>query len=170
MSPDPELVDRLSVTILGTTEDDPDHLALVRRAADADAVVNGILRQSISAARAGGHSWAAIGEVLGLSRQAVQQRFGAALAEPVEPERRGLGAVTALDELPELALAGRQGWRTVGAGMLFHVVERTATQWETRRVLWRKPADAYQRDGWQIAVRAFPWLYLVRDLGLPPED
>lgn len=169
MTPDPELEDRLSVAILGVTGAEPEHLGLVRRAADADAVVSRILSQAVSSARADGHSWAAIGEVLGLSRQAVQQRFGAALAEPAEPEQRRLGPVTALDELPELALAGRQGWRTVGAGMMFHLVERTDTQWETRRVLWRKPAAAYQREGWQVAVRAFPWLYLVRDLGLPPE-
>ena len=23
-----------------------------------------------------------------------------------------------------------------------------------------------RREGWQVAVRAFPWLYLVRDLGI----
>lgn len=170
MNVENDLTDRISAAILGPSTDvEPDHLALVRRAAEADAVVTNLLSQSVSAARAGGYSWAAIGEVLGLSRQAVQQRFGSARAPEAGLETRRLGPVTAFDELPELELAGRQGWRTIGAGMLYHLVERTDTQWETRRVVWRRPAGAYEVDGWQVAVRAFPWLYLVRDLGIPAE-
>ncbi|WP_432557949.1 hypothetical protein [Granulicoccus sp. GXG6511] len=168
---DSELADSLSAAVLGHEHmEEPDHLVLVRRAADASVVVSDLLRQAVSAARMNGHSWAAIGNVLGLSRQAVQQRFGSVANESAEgKELRRLGPVTALDELPELALAGRQGWRTVGAGMLYHLVERTDTQWETKRVVWRKLAKSYEIDGWSVAVRAFPWLYLVRDLGIPAD-
>lgn len=175
VSADRELADRISAAVLGDAPaEEPDHLALVRRAAAADTVVSDLLGQAVSAARGSGHSWAAIGEVLGLSRQAVQQRFGAGIPEPAaseasQVERRRLGPITAFDELPELELAGRQGWRTVGAGMLYHLVERTDTQWETRRVVWRKPVTAYETEGWTVAVRAFPWLYLVRDKGVPAE-
>ena len=171
MNADRELADRISAAVLGDTRgSEPDHLGLVRRAAHADAVVTDLLGQAVSAARGGGHSWAAIGEVLGLSRQAVQQRFGSiAPAEPVGSQTRRLGPVTAFDELYELELAGRQGWRTIGAGMLYHLVERTPTQWETKRLIWRKPATAYEQDGGTVAVRAFPWLYLVRDTGRPAE-
>lgn len=148
-----------------------DHLAIVRRTAQADAAVRGLLTRSVGAARASGHSWAAIGDELGMTRQAAQQRFGAEspLGVGEGGERRRLGPITAFDELPELEIAGRQGWRTVDAGMLCHIVERTDTQWETRRMVWRKPAGAYEKDGWQVAVRAFPWLYLVRDLEVPAE-
>lgn len=147
-----------------------DHLAIVERAASAERVGRDLLRQSVAAARGSGHSWAAIGGVLGLSRQAAQQRFGGADEEGDGPEERWLGPVTAFDELPELAIAGRRGWRTVGAGMLKHRMRRTDTQWEHRRVVWSRAAGSYEVDGWTVAVRAFPWLYLVRDLGLPPED
>ena len=54
--------------------------------------------------------------------------------------------------------------------MLHHVVERTDTQWEHLRVVWTRPTSAYETDGWSVAVRAFPWLYLVRDLEVPPEQ
>ena len=117
-----------------------------------------------------GHSWAAIGAVLGLSRQATQQRFGAGKRLDEGAEYRWLGPVTAIDEMRELELAGRRGWRTIGAGMLKHRMERTDTQWEHRRVVWRRAAGSYEVDGWVVAVRAFPWLYLVRDLRTPPQD
>ncbi len=153
---------------------DPDrpeeHLAIVERAAAAEQVGRDLLRHAVAAARGSGHSWAAIGGVLGLSRQAVQQRFGGDDDSDEGPEYRWLGPVTAFDEMPELALAGRRGWRTVGAGMLKHRMMRTPTQWEHRRVVWRQPAGSYETDGWVVAVRAFPWLYLVRDLGTPAPD
>ena len=147
-----------------------DHLAIVARAAVAEQAGRELLRQSVSAARGSGHSWAAIGAVLGLSRQATQQRFGAGKRLDEGAEYRWLGPVTAIDEMRELELAGRRGWRTIGAGMLKHRMERTDTQWEHRRVVWRRAAGSYEVDGWVVAVRAFPWLYLVRDLRTPPQD
>ncbi len=147
-----------------------DHLALVRRSARADRITRDLLGRTVAAARGAGHSWAAIGNELGLTRQAVQQRFGSTADDDVEPGHRWLGPVTAFDELPELELAGRQGWRTVEAGMLRHRMQRTDTQWEHRRVVWTRPTRHYEADGWEVGCRAFPWLYLVRDLGIPPEQ
>lgn len=146
-----------------------DHLVIVERAVLAEQAGRDLLQQAVAAARASGHSWAAIGGVLGMSRQAAQQRFGAVTEPEAEPEVRWLGPVTAFDELAELELAGRLGWRTVDAGMLKHKMMRTGTQWEHRRVVWR-PTAALEGEGWQVAVRAFPWIYLVRDLGVPPES
>lgn len=162
-------------------EDPASHLIIVRRAAEAERISRDLLLQAVGAARASGHSWAAIGRELGMSRQAAQQRFGGADAvdavttsgadaPAAAPETRRLGPITALDEMAELAIAGRQGWRTVGAGMFYHLVKRTETRWEHRRVVWAGPAQRFERDGWQVALRAFPWIYLVRDLGLPPEQ
>ena len=82
---------------------------------------------------------------------------------------RWLGPVTAFDELPELELAGRLGWHTVEAGMLCHRMVRTDTQWEHKRVVWPGSLARNEREGWQIGCRAFPWVYLIRDLGVPAE-
>jgi hypothetical protein len=152
--------------------DAQDQLALVRRTAQADAVTADLLQQAVNAARAGGHSWSAIGSTLGLTRQAAQQRFG---REPASPgtsdsdsgDERWLGPVTAFDEMQELDLAGRLGWRTTGAGLLRHRMVRTATQWEHKRVVWTGGLGRYEKDGWQVGCRAFPWVYLVRDTGAP---
>lgn len=146
-----------------------DHLRVVSASARAEDEARTLLQRSVEAARAGGASWARIGTALGMSRQAAQQRFGAPVREEdVSTEERWLGPVTAFDELPELEAAGRQGWRTVEAGMLAHRMVRTDTQWEHRRILWRSSLERERQDGWQVGCRAFPWIYLVRDLHLPP--
>lgn len=163
------------VTAIGTaivaSAPDGDPLTLVRRAASAESAARDLLQQSVSAARASGHSWAAIGAELGMSRQAVQQRFGdRAAPDPSLPEHRWLGPVTAFDEMAELDLAGRRGWHTVRAGMLRHLVVRTPTQWEHKRVLWTGSLARYEKDGWVVGCRALPWVYLVRDTGEPAEN
>lgn len=148
-----------------------EHLALIAAGVRAEQESRAILHRAVLAARAAGVSWAAIGAELGMSRQAAQQRFGGerrADNAADEAEYRWLGPVTAFDELPELDLAGRAGWRTVEAGTLSHRMMRTDTQWEHRRILWRRSLTREHAEGWEVGCRAFPWIYLVRDLGVPP--
>ncbi len=166
-------------TAIVASAPDGDQLALVRRAASAEGAARDLLQQAVGAARAGGHSWAAIGAELGMSRQAVHQRFGngtgtgtgnGTAPSPSAPEQRWLGPVTAFDEMAELDLAGRRGWHTVRAGMLRHLMVRTSTRWEHRRVIWTGSLARYEKDGWVVGCRALPWIYLVRDTGEPAED
>ena len=172
MSDVPDAISRAVLTDAGIDPELPlgigDHLALISSSVRAEAEARTIVRRSVAAARAGGVSWALIGGELGMSRQAAQQRFGGSPADAIDTER-WLGPVTAFDEMRELELAGRAGWRSVEAGMLAHRVVRTDTQWEHRRILWRASLAGEQADGWQVGCRAFPWIYLVRDLGLPAE-
>jgi hypothetical protein len=51
-------------------------LTLVRAAARDVSVAELSLRHRVAVARRSGHSWAAIGVVLGISEQAAQERFG----------------------------------------------------------------------------------------------
>jgi hypothetical protein len=165
-----QLADAIGAAILAITPRG-DRLALVANAAEAETAVRELLQQSVAAARGDGHSWAAIGDRLGLSRQGVQQRFGErADTATLSDEQRWLGPVTAFDEMAELEIAGRRGWHTIDAGMLRHLVVRTPTQWEHKRVVWTRSVRRYEKDGWVVGARAFPWLYLVRDTGLPAES
>lgn len=179
--PTPELNEALGNVILAGLDPDgepQDHLGIVRRAAQAEDEVARLMRHAVLAARSAGHSWATLGGELGMSRQAAQQRFGdrkgtaAATAQEGEPggEERWLGPVTAFNEMAELEIAGSQGWRTVNAGMLKHRVRRTPTRWEHKRVVWTGPVRRFETDGWQVAFRAFPWVYLVRDTGVLVES
>lgn len=176
-----DLQEQIGALILGTYDDagkltEADHLTLVSRAAAAEQASQELQRRAVTAARSAGISWAALGRELGMTRQAVQQRFGGRTdsAESGAMEagavERWLGPVTAFNEMAELELAGRLGWRTVGADVLRHRMLRTDTQWEHRRVLWTKPSHLYETDGWEVGCRAFPWLYLVRDLHKAPEQ
>lgn len=157
--------------------DGAEHVSIVGRTAEAEVVVRELLQQAVATARAGGHSWAAIGAELNLSRQAVQQRFGVGATQDLDTPpghnqaERWLGPVTAFDELRELEIAGRLGWHTVEAGMLRHRMVKTATQWEHKRVLRTAPAmRRLRQEGWSVGCNAFPWVYLIRDLGVPAEE
>ncbi|MCC3768146.1 hypothetical protein [Streptomyces sp. UNOC14_S4] len=134
-----------------------------------------LLREAVQGARAAGHSWDTVGGVLGVSRQAAQQRFaakGAAAPDaspggPGTPERRVLTPLTAFDEMAALAEAGLDGWHVVDYGPFFHVVEASDHPWEHRRVPFavgtrRRRLEA---EGWiQVGPGSFPWAYYKRPL------
>lgn len=161
----------LSTAGVGRTDalDAEGYLALIAASAAAEEAAREMLHRSVMAARAAGVSWARIGERLGMTRQAAQQRFGTAVGEPGGEAERWLGPVTAFDEMRELEIAGQAGWHTVEAGMLAHRMVRTTTQWQHRRILWRASLASEHADGWQVGCRSFPWIYLVRDTGVPAE-
>lgn len=157
----PELRDQL--------ENDPDsYLQLVLAARAGAEETSRLLREAIGRARGAGHSWDAIGRVLGVSRQAAQQRFGekAGPREPDSADRRVLSPLTSFTEMEVLEREGRRGWHVVDFGPLYHVVERSDQPWEHRRVPFAvgPRLRRLEQEGW-IAVGAwFPWRYLKRPL------
>ncbi|MFJ2534755.1 hypothetical protein [Microbacterium maritypicum] len=151
-----------------TTED---HIALIAASARTEDEVRVILRRAVLSARAAGASWATIGAELGMSRQAAQQRFGhLAEAQDDDENERWLGPVSVFDEMGELELAGREGWHTVGAGASAHRMVRSDTRWEHRRSVWRPLRAAERAEGWELGCSAFPWVYFVRDTGVPVSE
>ncbi|GAA1563664.1 hypothetical protein ACIQUV_17570 [Streptomyces globosus] len=133
-----------------------------------------LLHEAVQGARAAGHSWDTVGRVLGVSRQAAQQRFAGkgSAAGPSKPaagsERRTLGGLTAFNEMAALEEAGRDGWHMVGYGPFFHEVEASDRPWEHLRVTL--PTAARHRrledDGWiPVGAGWFPWRYYKRPVG-----
>jgi len=180
--------DAVAEAVLGTPaglradlERDPDaYLRLVSASRTAAEETSRILRDSINGARAAGHSWDTLGKLLGVSRQAAQQRFSSTSqpapvhsADAGQPARKVLSPVTAFDEMALLAAEGRRGWHVVDFGTLFHVLEASDRQWEHRRLLWT-PGNAARRhleaDGWSLVRETtFPWGYYTRELDAPAE-
>ena len=129
-----------------------------------------LLREAVASARSAGHSWDVVGRLLGVSRQAAQQRFGTTVPGPLAPdtadapERRVLSPLTAFTEMAVLEREGRAGWHVVDYGNLFHVVEASEVPWEHRRVPWSPTvARRLAAEGWTL-VRGvtFPWGYFKR--------
>lgn len=161
-------------------ESDPAaYLRLVSASRTAAEETSRLLRDSINGARAAGHSWDTLGRLLGVSRQAAQQRFSSATQPPMstaeagDPPRKVLAPVTAFDEMALLASEGRRGWHVVDFGTLFHVLEWSDRQWEHRRLLW-SPGTAARRhleaEGWSLVREVtFPWGYYTRELDVPAE-
>jgi len=180
--------DAVAEAVLGTPaglradlESDPDaYLRLVSASRTAAEETSRLLRDSINGARAAGHSWDALGRLLGVSRQAAQQRFSSATqpaaarsAGSAHPRRKVLSPVTAFDEMALLAAEGRRGWHLVDYGTMSHLLESSDRQWEHRRLLWTPGATArrhLEADGWSLVQEAtFPWGYYARPLDLPAE-
>lgn len=161
-------------------QDDPRaYLRLVAATRTAAEETSRLLRESVDGARHAGQSWDTVGRVLGVSRQAAQQRFGTpstapgdTSAVPGTPARRVLSPLTAFDEMAVLAEEGLHGWHSVDYGTLFHVVEASPWQWEHRRVLVSigSRRNRLKDEGWQlIQTMWFPWAYYARRLDLPAE-
>lgn len=131
-----------------------------------------LLQEAITGARGAGHSWDTIGRLLGVSRQAAQQRFGVPGPPRITTgDRRVLSPLTAFDEMAVLEREGRRGWHVVDFGPLYHVVESSDHVWEHRRALWSPAATGRLRsDGWvPIGSVTFPWGYWKRRLDVPAE-
>ena len=157
----------------GLEHDPQSYLRLVAATRVGAEQTSRLLREAIGGARSAGHSWDSVGRVLGVSRQAAQQRFAssgpgadAAATAPGAPVRRVLTPLTAFDEMDVLRSEGLDGWHLVDFGPFFHVVERSDRPWEHRRVPFAvgPRLRRLEAEGW-IAVGAwFPWRYFKRPL------
>ncbi|MDJ0385978.1 hypothetical protein [Streptomyces sp. G-G2] len=143
-----------------------------------------LLREAVQRARAAGHSWDTVGRVLGVSRQAAQQRFtdkdkdkdkdkgtvqpSAFVGGPDTPERRILTPLTAFNEMAALAEAGRDGWHLIGYGSFFHEVESSDHPWNHCRLPLASGARhrRMEAEGWiPVGDGWFPWRYYKRPVG-----
>jgi hypothetical protein len=90
-----DIVDRLADAAARSSSGPP--LEALTAARDLSAVAGQALQQAVDRARAAGHSWREIGDVLGTTRQAAFQRFG----HPVDPRT---GAPMSTEVAPGAAL------------------------------------------------------------------
>lgn len=132
------------------------------------------LAQWVTAGRRAGMSWAEVGETLGISKQAAQQRFGGT-EEPDTPADQGrvevrLGA-TAFNEMQILEREGAKGNELVQIGVLRLVFRPTRRRWKYRRVVAVLPGPiaAAQAAGWTFVASWFPFHYFKRPVATDRE-
>lgn len=161
----PDLPDRIA-------SDPAAYLELISHINETHQRTGEMLHAAVLAARGAGHSWDAIGNTLGISRQAAQQRFGRSASETdvdSGDQTRTVMGLTAFNEMKALQRAGRYGWHSVGYGPLYHVLERDDRQWEHRRVYaWARDKEDLEAEGWMVVGKGwFPWAYYARPTDTP---
>jgi hypothetical protein len=156
--------------LFGTDTDELDNpegaLRLVAATSVAAAHGGQLLEDAVAGARHAGQSWTAIGGVLGVSKQAAQQRFSGATdgAAPVLPQQRVIRRVTALNEMSVLEREQADGWHLVAFGVGMLVVEASDHPWEHERLTFatRDLLRTMEQSGWQIVGVWGWWTYLKR--------
>ncbi|MBL4871334.1 MAG: hypothetical protein JKX72_10315 [Robiginitomaculum sp.] len=132
------------------------------------------LKQWVQAGRRAGISWAEIGTLLGISRQAAQQRFSTNSEniysyepdfDPKDPRRITRMGVTAFNEVEILKEEGQKCRKVVGATFFTLYFTQTDYPVENIRVVsLRGPSliKAYQKMGWTHALTWYPYRYFTR--------
>jgi len=168
-----EMLAAVDPTLAMRLEHEPDsYLDLIDLTHRSSQEIARLLQAAVTSARLAGLSWERIGQRLGMSRQAAQQRFGRILdndtAQPSGKKRR-LFPVTAFDEMEALAEAGRAGWHSIGYGMYFHDLVQSDEQWEHLRVTaFGSSRHRLEAEGWhRVGALWFPWAYYARPTGRP---
>ena len=129
------------------------------------------LQRWVEAGRREGLTWSDVGAVLGISKQAAQQRFRSAL-EPEDAPRPDqievrFGA-TAFNEERILDQEGRRCNELVRVGALALVFRKTDAVWEHRRVVALSAAVAeasLTKARWTYVSSWFPFHYFKRRSG-----
>ena len=147
-----------------TEGDQVTYLRLVQAADAAHRECGRILGDAVDQARRMGASWAAVGDVLGISRQAAQQRFGR--AQETRRGRREITGAHAFNEMRILADEGEAGYHLVGFGPLVLQVEASDHPWEHKRVTSLRGLSAVrpklEADAWTYVGSWFPFHYFKR--------
>lgn len=127
-----------------------------------------VLHRWVDAARRSGLSWSEIGDALGISKQAAQQRFRNPADAGVEPSLGDGGQIirywaTAFNEMSILREEGAKEHELVAVAALALVFRRTDHQWEYRRVISSAAAvGRMEQDGWTYVASWLPFLYFKR--------
>jgi|GEM_PF-2932922 len=144
-----------------------DYLDLVQASAVASEESVQSLHMWVSASRRAGARWEQIGEILGVSRQAAQKRFGESFDDSVTPSEKRVTMVTAFNEVAILAEEGAAGYEVVraGWGVLYfrhvgHAVEnvrRVSLSLRQSSVI-----SEMEEQGWKFVFRWTPYTYYTR--------
>lgn len=153
-------------------EDPGGFLQLTRVSTEALHTCESLQKEAVQQARRADHSWSDIGNLLGISRQAAQQRF-AADTLPVDASDgvRRITWANASDEMQILKTVGLNGYHLIELGGTWMEVQQSPTAWEHRREVSDDIAgkqSEIEAEGWEYVGRWFPYHYFKRKLNRKP--
>lgn len=130
------------------------------------------LRRWVGAGRRAGLSWGELGALLGISKQAAQQRFGRAGEGVGDGEDVGehgapgeivvkLGA-TAFNEMAMLRSAGEDCRELLRTGFLSLTFRQTDRRWEYKRLVGMALGERMAGEGWTYVSSWTPFHYFKR--------
>jgi hypothetical protein len=121
-------------------------------------------RNAVHQARRADVSWAAIGERMGITRQAAQQRFAPESEDAPTGNVHRIEGATAFNEMQLLAEQGKAGFHLVGFGALYLLVKSSRHVWEHRRetALSLGSRARLEAAGWTYVGGWFPFQYYKR--------
>lgn len=127
------------------------------------------LHRWVDAARRTGLSWTEIGNALGISKQAAQQRFKPAEMDDDVPgedgETRVRFGATAFNEMSMLREEGRKGNELVDTGIFTLTFRPTDHPWEYRRLVGAASLKAEMaKAGWTYVSSWMPFHYFKRPM------
>ncbi|MGB7418716.1 MAG: hypothetical protein WA918_06015 [Erythrobacter sp.] len=118
------------------------------------------LQRWVDAARRSGLSWTDIGDALGISKQAAQQRFRLDHSDDevsrVEGEKVVRPGAHAFNEMRILAQEGENGHELIDAGLLKLIFRKTDHQWEYRRRI----GGVWMADEMRAEMKKAGWTYV----------
>jgi len=118
------------------------------------------LQRWVDAARRSGLSWTDIGDALGISKQAAQQRFKLDIPDDRPDHAEGekvvrLGA-HAFNEMRILRQEGENGHELIDAGLLKLIFRKTGQKWE----YMRRIGGVWMADEMRAEMRQAGWTYV----------
>ncbi len=123
---------------------------------------------AIHQARRSGVSWSAIGELLGITRQAAQQRFATPITLPDSTSAlKRIDGVNAQNEMSLIRLEEANGYHLTGFGPQYLQMQKSDYHWEHKRInalpisAGNKRAQI-EKEGWVYVGSWLPYMYFKR--------
>jgi hypothetical protein len=130
-------------------------LRLVAATSEAVDLCGKLHRAAVLQARRTDIPWSEIGAVMGITRQAAQQRFAPEDdSQPLAKNTRRIPGATAFNEMQILVSEGKAGYHLVDFGPLYLTVMASTNVWEHRRLL------SLNMIGKRAQMEAADWIYV----------
>ena len=150
----------------GLKTDTTSLLCLVDATSEAAELCEKLQRDAVHQARRAEIPWSEIGARMGITRQAVQQRFAPEEIPPTQTySLRTIPGATAFNEMQILENEGKAGYHLVGFGPLYLTVLASPHVWEHRRLLSftvTSEREHLETEGWTYVGSWFPFHYFKR--------